>query len=202
MLGALVHDDLAVGSVGPRGARALRCRRRGVKWSTPPKTASVGHTSAMVVERLGECGPAPVLGHADHPVERDRAVEPLGGRGLERVHAAHAEAHHRDLARRRRAPRRSRPRPRGRRAAARRRAGARTPSAPSDRSAARTSAGARVNGSGQHTAKPLRREPATQVVEQRTDAHDVGVQRDATDGHRLRDARGSPPPPRRRRRAA
>ena len=128
----------------------------GVKWSTPPKIASVGHDvggGRRAARR--SCGPAPVFGHADHPVERDGAVEPVAGRGLERVHPAHAEAHHRDLGRRRRAPRRSRPRLRGRRAAASSSScGRRRPSAPAGRRSARTSAGARVNGSGQHTANP------------------------------------------------
>src|SRR5262249_11926206 len=50
------------------------------------------------VERLAGRGTGPVVGHADHAVERDRTIEASGGRCLEHLHAAHAEPEDRDLA--------------------------------------------------------------------------------------------------------
>ena len=87
----------------PTPSRSASMSAGGVYGSTPPKIASVGHTSARGVERLALPGPRQSSGDADHPVERHRPVEAPGGRRLERVHAAHAEADHRDVARRRRA---------------------------------------------------------------------------------------------------
>ena len=60
--------------------------------------ASVGHTSAAPSSGWRIFGPDPPVGHADHPVERDGPIEPAGRRRLEHLHAAHAEPHDRDLA--------------------------------------------------------------------------------------------------------
>ena len=128
------------------------------------------------------CGPTPVLGDPDHPVERDRAVEAPGRRGLQRLHPAHAEPEHRDLAHVvvhdevvgrglevadlqvvvelrhvRHARRRVRLGPH-----LDRRAGERL---------------------GRAHREAVGGETAAQVVEQRADAHDVGVQHEPGDGH-------------------
>ena len=47
---------------------------------------------ACGVERLAHPAAAPVVGEADHPVERHRACEHVAGGRLQRLHAAHAEA--------------------------------------------------------------------------------------------------------------
>ncbi len=69
----------------------------GVYGSSDPKMARVGDHLGSEVERLGQLGIPPRLGHADHPVERDGAIETAGRRGLEGVHAAHAEPDDRDF---------------------------------------------------------------------------------------------------------
>ena len=91
-----IDDDLAVVAALPRGRAARRCRRpactgRPCRRSRASGTSSAATSSGSIVVP----GPSPVLGRAQHAVERDRGVEAIGRRGLERVVAAHAEAEHR-----------------------------------------------------------------------------------------------------------
>ena len=59
-------------------SRSASMSAAGVNGSAAPKIASVGHASAAVSSGSLCSAPLPVLGHADHPVERDRAVEATG----------------------------------------------------------------------------------------------------------------------------
>ena len=78
-------------------ARSASMSAAGVNVSAEPKIASVGHISVGRRRAARSCGRAlPVVGRAQHPVERDRGIEAVAGRGLERVVAAHAEAEHAD----------------------------------------------------------------------------------------------------------
>ena len=94
VLGAGVDDDLAIGTVLSTPRAALRCPPLGVKESSSPKIASVGHTSVAESSGSRSCRAAPVRRKTDHPVERDGAIELAGRCGLQRLHAAHAEAEH------------------------------------------------------------------------------------------------------------
>ena len=89
----------------PTRRAAPRCRPAGVHGSIAAedreRRAHLGRESSGSTRARA----APASGGADHPVERDGAVEAVGRRRLERCSAAHAEAEHRDRARRRRRPR-------------------------------------------------------------------------------------------------
>ena len=151
--------------------------------SLPPKIARVGTDVGDGVERVRwVCGPTQSSGDTDHPVERDRPVEAPGRRGLERLHAAHAEAHHRDLAH---VVVHDEVVGRGLEVAdlqlvvelrdvahPRRRVGV---AADLDRRA--------HERLGRAHREPVGGEAAAQVVEQRPHAHDVGVQHEPGDGH-------------------
>src|SRR5262249_10140780 len=68
VLGALVDNDLAVVAAGPRGTQ----RRDVLGWGERADRAEDRQRRAgrgRRRERLGQRGPAPVLGHADHSVE-------------------------------------------------------------------------------------------------------------------------------------
>ena len=142
VVGALVAHDgdagrLGRGHVRRRVSTGRRCRR----WPSPDRrsggrTASSGSIGALAL---------PVIRHLEHPVERHGPVKASGAHGLQREHAAHAEA--RDADRRR--PRAGRP-PR------RRRRG--TPDRRSCRPAAadRRAAGPRARATARRRPRPSR----------------------------------------------
>ena len=148
---------------------ARRCRPAGVHGSSRAEDRERRAHLRRGVERLARLRAAPVLGHADHPVERDRAVEATGGRGLERVHPAHAEPEDRR--------RRVTSSWTTRKSAAR----SRSPScsvvvdvlhvrhARHRVSRVAHVGGSAANGSGAHDREAVRGEPAAQIVEERPD---------------------------------
>ena len=98
VLGAGVDDDLAVVAVAPTRPAAPRCRRAGVHGSSLAEDRERRARVGGGVERLVLLRAAPLLRRRGSSRRTRPRVEPPGGRGLERVHAAHAEAEHRDLA--------------------------------------------------------------------------------------------------------
>ena len=75
-------------------ARSASMSSEGVKWSALAEDRERRAHVARGVERVAHAAAGPVGGEADHPVERHRAREASGCRGLQRLHAAHAEADH------------------------------------------------------------------------------------------------------------
>ena len=144
-----------------------------------------GWPAAEVVERLALAGPAPRLGHPDHPVERHQPGEALRAGRLERVHPAHAEA---------RSARRT-PRPVASAAASRSREvaivvelGRRRPCRGSALGR-QVAPGERLDGARRpSTTAPASR--AHEVVEQRPQAEEVGRD-DEAHRRRRRDVRGT-----------
>jgi len=95
VVGFGIHDDLAVVAVTPCGAEGLDVVERGPRVLAAEDRQRGAHLRGGG-QRVALPGTAPIVGHADHPVEGHRARERPGGRGLERVHAAHAEPEDRD----------------------------------------------------------------------------------------------------------
>ena len=97
VLGILVHHDLAVVAAGPRLAQRIDVRRRRVRVGRAEDRERRAHVGDPR-ERFRLPRSPPGLGESDHSVERDRPIETVGRRGLECVHATHAEAEDRNVA--------------------------------------------------------------------------------------------------------
>ena len=184
VVGALDDDDLAVVATGPRGAQRVDVGGRGHR-RRPSRRSRASGTRRPRSRAAGRCaGPSHASGESDHAVEGDGAVEAVGRGGLRGRNMPPMQKPS--------TPTLVTPSSTTSRSAAAERSPSTSSSSSSDAQPIRVAtslaaalglATCRANGSIIATANPCDAMPRRHVVEQRPDAHDVGMEDDARDRH-------------------